>query len=95
MLGTAAERRSVPRQPAKHHAAIWIAGVKRACVVTDRSPKGVRLTFGTDHQLPLRFELQFAGTRLRLPAQLVWQQGCTAGVHLDLGPTILERLGLK
>ena len=71
--------------------AIIGGNTKRGCIVSDLSPRGARLGFGAEAELPLRFELVFATGR-RVNAQLIWQREMMAGVLFDLRPTFRDRL---
>jgi hypothetical protein len=86
-----AERRSDPRQFANERARILLEGVTRGCIVQDISAGGARLGLGAEGPLPLRFELEFVQRKRRVPVQLIWQRGLTAGICFDLRPTLRER----
>jgi hypothetical protein len=86
------ERRAVPRIPTSERATAIVDGdAKRACIITDLSPKGARLGFADNTPLPPRFSLVFAGgTRVR--CQRIWQRELVAGIQFEIRPTLWERL---
>ena len=59
----------------------------------DYSDRGARLSLGTSHSLPLRFELRFP-TGQCMKVTLIWQRERVAGVSFDRPLNILERLAV-
>ena len=78
-----ADRRSVPRWRTDERGTIWMNDRPRGCEIIDLSTKGARLNLGSEHPLPLRFELEFAKTGKRRRVQLVWQRDRMAAVQFD------------
>jgi hypothetical protein len=91
---TIVDARRAVRHQTNERGKIYEKHAVRGCIVTELSSKGARIGLGAQAALPLRFEIEFVATGRRVPAQLIWQRGLTAGIQFEIRPTLLERLNV-
>jgi hypothetical protein len=77
------ERGNEPRTPVSLKAVALFSGLRRECLVINRSPRGARLRFHGFVGLPDRFELSIPEECATFQATVAWRHETDVGVTMD------------
>ena len=76
------ERRAEPRYKSLKGVRVYVAdtGAEIDCIIRSLSPSGARVEFETAPHLTGQFDVYFTSECIRVPAELVWQDGARVGL---------------
>lgn len=82
------DRRFEPRQPANARGLVVAPGLELPCLITDRSPSGMRIRVDRGFALPRALVVVELATAMAVEATVEWNRGLEAGLKTSGGMSL-------